>query len=428
MAHGYNIDERKRNKRNHIIDLFRKHRILSKARAREESGYSMDTIISIFNGLADDGLIVETRGEQKQKGRKATFYRLEDGGHTYLGVTFNRSGIYSVLLGLSGAPLFDHTSRIDSGSDTGAFAEALRDHLERVMTDARERSLTIRAAGAAVPGDLDEATGVLRSYTFMPGLSDLDVSRVVNMSLTDVDAVVEQNVTGMGGYFLHDEELAEKYRRILFVSVHSGAASGLLYDGTIVTGHGEFGHIRVSDEQRRCVCGRNGCLDLYFSHQGFLRLYREVVVRTGEADSPGTEPDDLVETLRDAAGGDREVARALRHRLGCFASALLDVVNVTAPDAVVLTGSLFRAYPDPCGELLSVITEKFDDTGLITHFANADLIYRDLGPEIAAMGSAYRLIYRDWGYIHEERRPRRRGGREGRERPDGGGRIARGNA
>jgi predicted NBD/HSP70 family sugar kinase len=136
------------------------------------------------------------------------------------------------------------------------------------------------------------------------------------------------------------------------------------------------------------------------------------------------EPDDLIGTLRDAfAGGNREVADTLRQRLRLFASALLDVVNVTAPDAVVFSGSLFRAYPDPRGELLSVIRERFDDTGFITHFANTELIYRDVGPEIAAVGSAYRLIDRDWGYIREERRPRRRG-----ENPTGRGGTMGGNA
>ena len=424
MAHGYNIDKRKLNKRNHIIDLFRKHRILSKARAREESGYSMDTIISVFNGLLEDGLIVPTRGEQKQKGRKAVFYRLEDGGHTYLGVTFNRSGIFSVLVGLSGAVLLDHVSRIDSGSTHETFTGTFQDHLDRVMGDARAKSIEVRAASVAVPGDLDETTGVLRSYTFMPRISNLDMYRVVEKPLTCVDTVVEQNVTGMGGYFLHDEELAERYRRILFVSVHSGAASGLVYDGTIVTGHGEFGHIQVSDEDRKCVCGRRGCLDLYFSHQGFLQLYREAIALSGGRDSsPEAEPDDLMETLRDAfTGGNQNIVDALRRRLGYFASALLDVVNVTAPEAVVCTGSLFRAYPDPHGELLSVIREQFEDTGLITHFSNTNLIYRDVGPEIAAVGGAYRLIDRDWGYIREERRSKRRG-----ETPAGRGRSVRGN-
>ena len=159
----------------------------------------------------------------------------------------------------------------------------------------------------------------------------------------------------------------------------------------------------------RVVDVRNHC-------PGILRLL------WGTSFRPGPEPDNLIDTLRDAfTGGNRDVASALRLRLGLFASALLDVVNITAPDAVVYTGSLFRAYPDPRGELLSVIRERFEDTGFITHFANTDLIYRDVGPEIAAVGSAYRLIDRDWGYIKEERRPRRRG-----ESPAGNSRGVRG--
>ena len=101
MAFGEKIDQRKRSKRNHIIDIFRKHEVLSKVQARELSGYSMDTIISVFNSIIDENIISPVEGKQKQKGRKASFYSLNDTKKLYIGLTFNQSGFYSSLVSFS---------------------------------------------------------------------------------------------------------------------------------------------------------------------------------------------------------------------------------------------------------------------------------------------------------------------------------------
>jgi hypothetical protein len=54
MAFGYNIDVRKTNKKNHIIDLFRHNGPLSKVQAKQMSGYSMDTILNVFDSLLEE--------------------------------------------------------------------------------------------------------------------------------------------------------------------------------------------------------------------------------------------------------------------------------------------------------------------------------------------------------------------------------------
>ncbi|MDP3176308.1 MAG: hypothetical protein Q8M76_00305, partial [Spirochaetaceae bacterium] len=58
MAFGLLIDRRKLNKRNHVVDVFRSQGSLSKVRAREACGYSMDTLINVFDGLQEDGYIL----------------------------------------------------------------------------------------------------------------------------------------------------------------------------------------------------------------------------------------------------------------------------------------------------------------------------------------------------------------------------------
>ncbi|MCX7678387.1 MAG: hypothetical protein N2316_04135, partial [Spirochaetes bacterium] len=105
MAIGSRIDLRKKNKRNHVVDLFRRYGLLSKIQARVLSGYSMNTILSIFDQLIEGEYILESSGTQKPMGRKATFFALNEKRSIYLGTTFNQSGIYSSIMSFSYRPL-----------------------------------------------------------------------------------------------------------------------------------------------------------------------------------------------------------------------------------------------------------------------------------------------------------------------------------
>ena len=133
MAFGEKIDQRKLNKRNHIIDIFRKHEVLSKIQAKEFSAYSMDTIISVFNSLIKDKIIYPVEGEQKSKGRKASFYTLKDSRQLYIGLTFNQSGLYSSLVSFSHRIISKNTTTFKPGISKDLFLENLRNNTLRYV-------------------------------------------------------------------------------------------------------------------------------------------------------------------------------------------------------------------------------------------------------------------------------------------------------
>ncbi|MCX7680203.1 MAG: ROK family protein, partial [Spirochaetes bacterium] len=252
--------------------------------------------------------------------------------------------------------------------------------------------------GIAVPGDIDEQTGILRSYVLMPQLNGTNFYDLLKELFPSMRIFIEHNIRGMISYFLLDRELIEQHRTILYISARSATACGIIHRGIVVTAHGEFGHIHVSDDGKRCICGRTGCLDNYFSFNGFMEF-----LQSPEAHRAGIVDGKLVLSLDVLAQAYREgntvVCKEMDMRLSHFARALVDVINLVVPDVVILSGELLQIYGDPIEALNRVIECEFHDTGYVSHYRRAKLIYRELGADIAALGICRQMIEEDWGYL-----------------------------
>ncbi len=408
MAYGINIDLRKTSKRNHIIDIFRERGDLSKIMAKNLSGYSMETIISIFDGLVEEELVLPSDGEQKTKGRRAHYFRLNDSRKVYLGVTFNQQGIRSSLVSFSGRLVDSYFEPLPHGTGKRDFIARLGGHIRSIV--GRNASLrgSLSHVGVSVPGDVDIQAATLRSYIFMPSIAGIDFRRLIASALPGVEITVDHNINSMASSLLEDRGAPTRGERILFVSARTGTACALIGDGRIVTGHGELGHVRVTDGPELCPCGRTGCLDLYFSYGGF----RDLLAGTDRASVAGGPAEGVLAALRKlCADENSDAGRELRKRLALFTSALMDAVNILSPDRVILTGELLGVFGDPAALIDRIAREQIAEGGYIRNFLEASFEYREMGTEMASIGICRDIIRREWAYSIPESAQRE---------PDGG--------
>lgn len=419
MAFGQSIEQRKLNKRNHVVDIFREYGPLSKARVRQLSGYSMDTLIGIFKGLEEEGYVrlveageavepspapvscVEEPGEApgtetgeegqrdrraRVKGRPAELYRLDDERELYLGTTFNQSGIYSVIVGLSGKVLASSTEELQDIADQGGFEAAFVRHLLAFLSANSLRIPRIRRVGLALPGQHDAERGILFHYNLMPFLRDLDLGAVVRRHLADVPLTCRHNVAGLARCVLGERELVACHERILYVSARAGAAHALIQDGRLLLDNGEMGHIKVSGSEARCDCGRSGCLDTLFSARHFRSLLK------------GRSLEAIAAELRaEESRGEAKLRALIEPGFLAFAEALLDLCAAFSPDLLVLSGELLSLLPDPPAWIRAWIGGLLDLDRPPPWFPR-DLVYRRMGSEAAAIGLCLALMAEDWAW------------------------------
>lgn len=397
MAFGQSIDQRKQNKRNHLVELFRRSGELSKAQARQLSGYSMDTLISLFRGLEEEGYLsplgkegAPEEGAERNgrgKGRPAELYRLNGEKETYVGVTFNQSGIWSTLVGFDGAAIDTRFDELPALADQRELEERFGRHFEAFASRNAERLPTIRRMGLSLPGRIDADRGILVRYNLMPFLKNLDLKPIVERNIPGRPITVQHNITGLVSILLRDKELITKHRRILYVSARSGAAHALIQDGKIALDDGEMGHLTVKRSDKPCRCGRVGCLDTVFSADEFHRL------------CPHTSWAQLSRLLADASPAADALRTVVEPPFLALAEAFMNLTAAFSPDAVVLSGELFSILPDPAAWIAGRVFSACG--GAPPPWVPAEILYREAGAESAAAGLCLTLIDQDWPWSEE---------------------------
>jgi glucokinase len=112
----------------------------------------------------------------------------------------------------------------------------------------------------------------------------------------------------------------------------------------------EIGHLRVEPEGRLCGCGRRGCLEsvasrLAISAEAAAAVYRgeaPALQQLAGTDLAQIKSGTLAKSIR---GGDTAIESIVRSAARHVGMAVADVVNLLAPDIVVLGGGLVEALP-----------------------------------------------------------------------------------
>ena len=184
--------------------------------------------------------------------------------------------------------------------------------------------------------------------------------------------------------------------RLVCVTLGTGIGGGILLDGQVQRGEwgmaGEFGHMVVVPDGRRCECGNRGCLEQYASGNVLGREARELA----EAGSPVTVPlmrrvggriDALVGPLITEAAQDGDpVAVELFEEVGRWLGiGLANLAAALDPGMFVIGGGVSDA-----GELLlGPARESFRRTLTGRGFRpEPRIVVAALGPEAGLVGAA----------------------------------------
>lgn len=245
--------------------------------------------------------------------------------------------------------------------------------------------------GVGCPGPLDLDRGVI---LHAPNLGWHDVPLKETLEKKFKCPTVIANDVDAGTYGEYRFGAARGARCALGVFPGTGIGGACIYEGRILRGRTgscmEIGHVRVQAEGRLCGCGQRGCLESVASRLAISAEAAAAVYR-GEApalrDLAGTDLADIKSgTLAKAIkAGDKAVETIVRNAARQLGSAVASVVNLLAPDVVVLGGGLVEALPEivlgevrkaVCGQAMKAFTKDLK------------IVAAELGDDATAMGAA----------------------------------------
>lgn len=168
MAKGYNIDIRKKNKRNLILNIIRNNKYISKTKIKALSKLSMSTVISCIDELMELGYIYEAGVGESTGGRRPVWLKLKPDSAYFIGIEFNANDVNGAVLNLAGQLVNSKNIIIRGVKDVNKVKAVIMNCIQEFLNELGEAKDKVVGIGLGVPGLIDMEKGESVKYVHVP--------------------------------------------------------------------------------------------------------------------------------------------------------------------------------------------------------------------------------------------------------------------
>jgi glucokinase len=261
------------------------------------------------------------------------------------------------------------------------FDHAMRE-ISAVLRQWAPRAETgLRGIGIGCTGQVDPVTGELGEVHNLPGWKGGNPVAFLCHEF-GVPVAMENDADAAALGELH-WGAGKAQSRMIYVTVGTGIGVSVILDGRIYRGagqcHPEIGHHVVDPSGPLCSCGVHGCWESLASGPAIVAWMLNHAPK-----SYPTENLTAREICSRAAGGDEWARRAIEHIGYYLALGVANLINIFAPQAIVLGGSVMKSAPLFLPRIHEVVRQNCT---LVPHH-EVDITLASLGSDVALIGAA----------------------------------------
>jgi len=211
---------------------------------------------------------------------------------------------------------------------------------------AQEERVTVEAIGIGLPGVVDADAGTLRKGVhLLPELSGVPIAARLTVK-TGIPVFVDNDVNAVAlGEWIWGH--GRGARSLAILAIGTGVGGALILDGRLVRGQsghaGEFGHVSIALDGRRCSCGSRGCLAAYVSGAYIAEEAERRTTPIIRSASGGDHEAPTITTrmvFEAAAAGDTAARAIVDEATRALGAGLAHIVNGYNPDVIIVTGGV----------------------------------------------------------------------------------------
>ncbi|HEV7373140.1 MAG TPA: ROK family transcriptional regulator [Pyrinomonadaceae bacterium] len=329
------------------LNLIREHQPISRADLARRMDITRGVVSVLVQELIEQGLIYEGATGDAARGRKPTFLHIRTQDRLAIAVDVRFSKTYLMLCDFSGRQL-----ALEIYDTVFSIPEFIKDLAARVrrMLKIHGAKANCEGIGVAVPGMVDIRTGrILNAPTL--GWREVDI-RDGLAAATTLPVQIENSGRACALAHLWLERGEEIVTQsFVYVSVSDGVGVGVVVNGELVRGHhhiaGEFGHMPLSLDGPRCMCGATGCWEAYISNLATLSRYFGRNLSKFSPKSPRDASQSnftVLDLIALARGGDAKAIAAVQSTARFLGLGLAAVVNIINPGSIYLAGEIITAW------------------------------------------------------------------------------------
>ena len=350
-----------------ILEVFRTHHTLSRARLAIMTGLNPSTVSNIIGELIQENLIRETDLVHSSTGRPGRLLEINPDGGCALGIEINVDYIEFLITDFAANVLWRQKQA--SSPEVGQEVIMIEiSHLaEKASAFIKSHQSRLLGVGVGVPGLVDVSSGLLK---VAPNLKWFNVPvREVLSNYFDCPIYVENeaNAAALGEYYFGATRNLQDF---IYLSTGFGLGCGYVIGGKLFRGMsgyaGEAGHMIMDINGEQCGCGNRGCWETFVGP----RAIEQNVQRSLESGAKSSLQDiangDLKkitfdDVLEAAKNGDQISLDALKKVAYYLGIGIANLVNLLDVEVIVLGGVLSKACSLIINDIDQVVSSNMLD-------------------------------------------------------------------
>lgn len=289
----------------------------------------------------------------------------------------------------------DNSGRVLAQTQAPTNPESYSDSLALIVRMLRETAqksgVEITGIGIGSTGPVDPVNGEFGDVDFLPGwrgknpVTDLAETFHVRVALENDGDAAALAEAGWGA--------GRNRTRLIYVTVGTGIGGGIILDGKLYRGvegaHPEVGHHVVDPSGPPCSCGFRGCWESLAAGPAMAAWFQQHVP-ADHSQRDGITAKQVCELARQ---GDAAALKAVEHEAYYLGLGLANLINLFAPDAIVLSGSVMKS----AALFLDRIRQVIRGGCRFVPAEKTELMLASLGDDTNLIGAA-----RVWHYRFEQ--------------------------
>lgn len=258
--------------------------------------------------------------------------------------------------------------------DAEIFLQQVTHVVKKFKTVAAKTGSDITGIGFGVPGFINEDGIVATTYGFLEFMERYPMKDIIERKFAIPCFLDNDARTVSLGEALYGK--GKNYKRVLTLTLGTGVGFGFVVSGSFTEplpfAH-MGGHIKITDDDETCYCGKKGCLEALVSSTGILNL-----AKRHKFDGALT-----VENIFKAAlAGNTNAVIVIDSVINYLHIAIHNYVNLFAPDIIVLGGGIAKG--------LAPYLNKIKGAGFLSPYPNYSfqLLISTLEEHAGMLGSA----------------------------------------
>ncbi len=374
-----------------LLNIIRDQGPVSRSRLVEYSNQPLAAVSRTISRLMADQIVLEIpMGDDTGPRRKRALCLNPNLGHC-LSIDYGPDEISAIALNTAYGPILKKQDSFPLKTMTRHDRiKTFIEYIRRCQSEIPSSAGPCLAICFVDPGVIDEANGTVLMSSILDNWTQVPITEIIEKEFKIPVMLLNTNTTNIRA--VDRFELKNAFQNFVYVEYQSGISCGIKLQGNYITGRsylaGEFGHMKVTDQPIPCRCGAAGCLEAIAAMPALAQKYQYLLQRI--PDDRSQLPDKIagLDVLRLSAEGHRLAQRVVEEAFEYLGNAIGGLVNLLAPDVVVLDHRIRLAGDEAVGVLLHSAKKSM----LSIHVPSTDIRISMLHSNIPSLGGAVALL------------------------------------